>query len=202
MEDDNSARLDGLISRVSKYALAAEKPSRYAHSRRTGETAAGLCRRFGLDPKRGMLSGVAHDICKEAPERLLLSLAGQDGEPLSELEKQKPSLLHGRAAAVLLARDFGLGDADILEAVRNHTFGRPGMCDLAKILYIADKIEPGREYADSGYRERLSSLGLNEMLMCVVQDNMDYLGEKGKEISPLTRQMLRSLKTEHAEAER
>ena len=50
---------------------------------------------------------------------------------------------------------FDITDSDILEAVRVHTFGEPGMCDLAKILYVADKIEPGRNHVTAEHKQML-----------------------------------------------
>ncbi len=182
-----------LIERVKKYALGAESQTRFEHSVRTAQTAEKLCRRYGVDPEKGYFAGIAHDMCKEMNPRLLLSLAARDGAPVTELEQEKPSLLHGRAAAAMLKSDFAVDDADILEAVRNHTFGAPGMSALAKIIYAADKIEPGREHVTPAYLDRLFSLSLNGLVRTVVQENIGWLENRNKSVAPVSRRFLESL---------
>ena len=92
--------------------------------------------------------------------------------------------MHGRAAAVKLQRDFGVDDVDIIQAVAMHTLGGPDICPLAKIVFAADKIEPGRPQSSEEYLDRLFSMSLDELVLCVVEENMDYLRKRGKEIAP------------------
>jgi nicotinate-nucleotide adenylyltransferase len=127
-------------------------------------------------------------------DTLLLSLAGHDGKPISYLEKGKPSLLHGRAAAVKMYEDFHVTDTELLQAVACHTFGAPDLCDLAKILYVADKIEPGRSYSTEEYRSKLFKMDLNTLTRTVVQDNISYLEKKKHSIAAETIHFLDSLK--------
>ena len=165
-------------------------PSRYEHSVRVAQTAEKLCRIHGLDPRRGYFAGLAHDICKEMKGELLVSLATLDGQPVGRLEQDKPGLLHGRAAASVLRNDFAVEDGDILEAVRLHTFGAPGMGGLAKVLYVADKVEPGRPHVTDGYLERLFSMGLDEAMLYVLRENIGFLRAKGKKIAPASLNLL------------
>ncbi|MDR2898040.1 MAG: bis(5'-nucleosyl)-tetraphosphatase (symmetrical) YqeK [Spirochaetaceae bacterium] len=160
--------IDPLTEKITLYAKGVLPSSRYEHSLRTAETAVQLCKRFGLDPARGNLAGIGHDICKASPTRMLFALSEQDGEPITRLEKEKPSLLHGRAAAVMLRKDFGIDDEDVLDAIKDHTFGRPGMGVLAKILYAADKIEPGREHITKKRREELFLMDIDELVRTTI----------------------------------
>lgn len=189
-----------LLEKVRKYALEAEKKSRYEHSVRVAQTAAFLCRQFGLDEQKGYFAGLAHDLCKEMNEDLLVSLSSHDGMPFLDEELKKPSLLHGRAAAVKLAQDFGVEDKDVLQAVALHTLGGENMSDLAKIIYIADKVEPGRPQSTEKYREKLFALSLNRMCLKVLEENMEYLKKKGKTIAPssfvLKKALLASIENE------
>ena len=175
---------------VRKYAITMVSPSRYDHSVRVAETAEKLCRIHGLDPQRGYFAGIAHDICKEMKGELMISLATLDGEPVVKLEQDKPGLLHGRAAASVLKNDFAVEDEDILEAVRLHTFGSPGMGDLAKVLYVADKVEPGRSHVTEEYLERVFAMGLDEAMCFVLKENIDFLRERGKKIAPASLKLL------------
>jgi nicotinate-nucleotide adenylyltransferase len=81
----------------------------------------------------------------------------------------------------------------MLEAIRYHTFGHAGMGDLAKILYIADKIEPGRTHIPAGYMEMHDDDTLDEFIISVLQEGMTYLQNQGYNISAQTEQFLYSL---------
>ena len=80
-----------------------------------------------------------------------------------------------------------------MEAIRYHTFGHPGMGDLAKILYIADKIEPGRTHIPAGYMDMHEDDTLDEFIISVLQEGMTYLQNQGYNISAQTEQFLYSL---------
>ncbi len=178
------------ISKVDQYARGALPLPRYEHSVRVAELSRELCGRFGMDPEAGYLAGIAHDICKPGKDRWLLSLVARDGMPLAEIERAKPALLHGRAAAVMLSSDFGVSDQSILDAVRHHTFGAPGLDGLGMILFVADKIEPGREGYDEALRKKILSSALPEMTRLVLEDNIRYLERRGKTVSMATLAML------------
>jgi len=187
-------QLEAVTEKVNLYALGVLAPPRYEHSLRVASLSREMCERFGEDPVRGYLAGIAHDMCKAGKERWLLSMALRDGMPIVEVEEKKPSLLHGRAAAVLLESDFGVTDPSILDAVRHHTFGAPGMDALGKIIFVADKVEPGRTGLDPDWLVRLESADLDGMTAMVLELNIGYLDSRGKAVSPVTREMLASLK--------
>lgn len=185
--------LVSMIVAVDRYAQKTLSQSRYEHSVRVAEMARELCERFSVDPDLGFLAGIGHDICKAESDVTLLSLTVADGIPLSDIERAKPSLLHGRAAAVLLGRDFRLTDECALSAVRCHTFGAAGLCDLGKIIFVADKIEPGRTGIDPAFREGILQADLDTMTRMVLEDNIRYLEARGKLVSPASLMMLKDL---------
>ncbi len=182
-----------LLEKLKKYLSVSVSQSRYEHSIRTAQTAKELCIRFGEDAELGEIAGVAHDICKEMKDNLLLNLVKEDGFEISQIERDKPALLHGRAASVLLKKDFNVSNEDLLESIANHVFGKSQMCNLAKILYIADKSEPGRKYVNQEYLENLQKMSLNELVKYVLENNIAYLTKKGKAISENTYKFLQSL---------
>jgi predicted HD superfamily hydrolase involved in NAD metabolism len=171
--------LDSLIS-----------PERAAHSRRVAELAAALCAREGLDPGQGRAAGLAHDMCKQLPRKVQRELAASypDVVPGAVLTDALMSdkVVHGPAAAVLLARDHGVEDAGFLEAVALHTLGKPGMGALQTILYCADKLEPGRERPSDAERRRCLALPLEEMLLAVVEGVIGWMRGQGRAVAPET----------------
>jgi predicted HD superfamily hydrolase involved in NAD metabolism len=169
-------------------------PERASHSRRVAETAARLCAREGLDPDRGRAAGLAHDLCKEMPRKVQreLAFAYADSKPGSGLSSAQTSSLmedkvvHGPAAAALLARDFSVDDDELLEAIALHTVGKPGMGILSVIVYCADKLEPGRERLDDAERESCLALPLGAMLLAVVEGVVRWMRSKGRAVAPET----------------
>jgi nicotinate-nucleotide adenylyltransferase len=125
---------------------------RFLHSRNVALHSSDLALRFKLDGQSAYLAGITHDIAKELPLPDMIALAQKDGLPFSPLEVEKPFMLHGRAAAIILGERFGVKDPAIVEAVRFHTSGAPRLGPLGKIVYLADKIEAGRTHVDPKLR--------------------------------------------------
>ena len=181
---------DTLTEKIRDYTEAHVKPARYGHSVRVAEMCVKLCKRYGLDENKGYLVGIGHDMCKDMPHDKMLELAKKDGKPVSEYELSKISLLHGRAAAVMMKEKFGIEDKDILEAVANHVSGCLGLCDLGKVLFLADKTEPGRPQSTDQYRANLLKLSLDEYFLSVIKENYDFIKARGFEVYPETKKMI------------
>ena len=113
------------------------------HVERTVEEALRLARLHGVDEGRARLTALGHDIVRATPPDELLRLAGEVGLEVSDLERAEPVLLHGAIAARLLPQRFGVDDPAVLDAVHYHTTAHAGMSTLEKVMYIADKTEPG-----------------------------------------------------------
>lgn len=183
-----------LLEEIRKDAESHVKKSRYEHSVRVAETAEKMCALYGVDVKKGYFAGLAHDICKDYSSDELYELASKDGKVITDLEKKKVELLHGRAAAVRLSEVYGIDDEEILEAVSNHTFGSASMGNLGKIIFAADKIEPGRPHSTDEYRKKLFSKDLNSLVLQVLEENKTYLEKNGKEMAQESLDFLASLK--------
>lgn len=184
-----------LFDKIQDYMKAHMDEKRYLHSLRVAETAIILCNRYGENPDAGYLAGLSHDMCKQLSEIKIKELAKKDGLSISHIEKEKPSLLHGRAAASLLSEQFLCENCfqeetelfakkeSILEAVRWHTFGKDKLSALAKIVYIADKIEPGRSYDAKSLLNDIDNLSLDALALNVIKDAIAYLERKKKDIA-------------------
>jgi nicotinate-nucleotide adenylyltransferase len=155
-----------------------------------------LCRIFGLDEKAGYLAGICHDIAKPLSGDEQLALAEKDGMEISKLERKKLSLLHGRAGAVLLRERYGIRNRDILDAVMYHTMCGDGMGPLAKILYIADKVEVSREGVDPAlrdfdpYAKDGSPAALDRLFGKILNETAAWLRSKGMDLSEGTLKLL------------
>ncbi|MDR2601584.1 MAG: nicotinate (nicotinamide) nucleotide adenylyltransferase [Spirochaetaceae bacterium] len=167
---------------------------RFVHARTVALHCVALCRRYGLDENKGWLAGMCHDLCKQMPAEELMGLASLDDDPFSEMETQKPDMLHGRAAAALLQTVFKINSSDVIEAVRYHTTGKSGMGGLAKIVYLSDKIESGREDVDCNLRRIAFGPpphpSLDELFAIVLKGTARWFIERGETLAKETAAML------------
>jgi nicotinate-nucleotide adenylyltransferase len=194
-----------LAAQLENAARQSLSPGRFLHSRNTALLAWDLCRRFGLDPWAGYLAGISHDLGKPLNEKTLLKLAVRDGMEISKLERKKPALLHGRAAAVLLRERFDIHNEDVLEAVAWHTEGNTGMGALGKVVYIADKIEVSREGVEPELRQAgLAGTGplaggtaeeaLDRLFGAVLDETVSFLKSRELDLSEETMRLLEKMK--------
>jgi predicted HD superfamily hydrolase involved in NAD metabolism len=170
---------------------------RYGHTLRVADTAAELARIHGLDEDRARLSALIHDAAREVEPGEFLRLAEEWSLLVGEPERQSPKLLHGTVAAELAKRELGVGDEGVLEAVRTHTTARPGMEPLALVLYVADKIEPARDYPSVERLRRLAKEDLRVAATESLRRAIDYNEGRGKDVHPSSRAALEWLEANH-----
>jgi nicotinate-nucleotide adenylyltransferase len=194
------ASVKSLIQRIENEARANLNQARYIHSRHTALLAWDLCCRFrkdypSLDPELGYLVGIAHDLCKQLCDDEQIRLAKIYGGEISRIEKEKPSLLHGKACAVMLKERFKVNDNEVLEAIAVHTEGHKDMGPLAKVLYIADKMEVSRVKVDPALRNRiLSGDTLDRILILVLEQAVSSLRNRKLELSKDTVGLLEKMR--------
>jgi len=176
---------DSIIERIETEARETLNTERFLHSRHTALHAFDLCSRFGIEPKDGYLAGIAHDLAKQMDGKLMIKMVKTAGMEISDLEMEKPTLLHGKAAAVLLRERFSINNEDILEAVAVHTSGSENMGQLAKIIYIADKTDFSRTI-DPALRRMCREDTLDNILVAVIEKTIVKVQAKGQALSKET----------------
>ena len=118
-------------------------PGLRGHVERTLAAALRLAARHGVEASKVRLAVLGHDLLRLTSPDELLRMASEAGIEPNAAERAAPVLLHGALAARLLADRFGVDDAAVLAAVRHHTTGRAEMSTLEKVVFLADKTEPG-----------------------------------------------------------
>ena len=108
---------------------------RYIHSLGVVETAVKMAQIFGVDVEKTEIAALLHDCAKQIPHNTQLEMCKEYGIPLDEVKEKELGLLHAELGAYLAEHDFGITDAEILDAIRYHTLGRKAMTDIEKILY-------------------------------------------------------------------
>ncbi|MCP5513921.1 MAG: bis(5'-nucleosyl)-tetraphosphatase (symmetrical) YqeK [Spirochaetales bacterium] len=190
---------DSLLNQIDSYLKENLSEKRYRHSVSTAVTAEQLCRIFSIDSRKGYLAGLLHDIARELDIEQLTSLSLKDGGAIRDSEKKHPVLLHGRAGAEMVKELFKITDAEILDAVSHHTTGNKGMSSLAKVIFIADYIEPYRAHITQEYLSSLKGKSLDSMLKIVLNSILEYIREESLMVSEISLELLKELENERKE---
>lgn len=184
---------DALVKDAESYARERLSDKRYEHTLRVAETAERLAGLHGLDPKIARLAGLLHDTARELGKEELLQIAEEKALPVGDLERERPMLLHGPVAAELSRKDLGVKDGEVLDAVRAHTTGEPEMGSLALALYVADKIEPGRDQPGVETLRDLAPKSLRRAARAALADSVSHNEQRGRSVHPKSRQTLERL---------
>ncbi|QBS36948.1 MULTISPECIES: bis(5'-nucleosyl)-tetraphosphatase (symmetrical) YqeK [Thermaerobacter] len=167
------------LERARRAAAAALSPRRFEHVVRVVETARGLALRHGVDPLRVELAAWLHDLARERPAEELVAAARRGGWVLDAAERADPLLLHGPVAAWEAARKGLARDPDVLEAVRWHTTARPGLGPVGCIVFLADKLEPARDYPGVDALRRLAAQDVDGAMAAVLDDLIRHCLDRG-----------------------
>ena len=175
---------DALLEAAEGYARECLSNKRYAHTQRVAETAERLAEFHGLDSKKARLAGLLHDTAREVGKEELLRVAEEDDLAVGDFEHERPMLLHGPVAAELARRELGVKDGEILDAVRAHTTGEPGMGALALTLFVADKVEPGREGPSVEDLRELACKDLRRSACATLEASISHNKDRGRPVHP------------------
>lgn len=122
----------------------------FEHCLRTKDTAIRLATRHGVDHYQAAVAGLLHDYTRDYSRSELLSVAREVGLKVNWVEELNPYLLHAPLAAILVQSELGVDDPMIIGAIKKHTIGGLDINDLDRLIFLADVIEPGRNFPDLG----------------------------------------------------
>ncbi len=180
-----------ILPSLRKEMEKTQDKKRYEHTLGVTYTAASLamCQQGATleDVKRAEIAGILHDCAKCLSNEKKIKLCKKRGLEISLAEERNPFLLHAKTGAYLAREKYGISDEDILNAIRFHTTGRPGMSLLEKIIFVSDYIEPGRTHsARLPELRRLAFLNLDKAFLEILKDTLQYLQTTENEIDPMT----------------
>lgn len=178
------------LASADKMARSRLSGKRYAHVLGVADTAEALAREHGILPEKARLAALLHDLTRESAGDELLKAANAYGIEVDDFTGDRPPLLHGPVAAEVASRELGVEDPEVLEAVRVHTTGAPGVGRLALILYAADKIEPGRDYPSVHEMRELARKDLREATAAILRATLAHNRNRGRPTHPDSRRML------------
>ncbi|MCI6609412.1 MAG: bis(5'-nucleosyl)-tetraphosphatase (symmetrical) YqeK [Ezakiella sp.] len=167
--------------------------ARFKHSIRVMETAEHYAGIWGIDHEKAHIAGLLHDCGKWKSKEDTLKTIEKFGIILSDEEKKNYNLVHGALGSYIAKNVFYVEDEEILNAIKYHIAGRKNMTDLEKIIYLADKLEPKRDYVLVNEHRKLAEENLNLATRKVMEDSISYLIKKEEYISLLSVEARNSL---------
>ncbi|KXG74625.1 hypothetical protein AN618_22210 [Fervidicola ferrireducens] len=157
---------------------------RFAHTLGVMETAVALAKRFGVDEEKAELAAMVHDCAKDIPEVEQLNLVREFGILLDEISMVETALVHAPLGAALAKIKYGIEDPGILRAVKVHTTGDPKMTPLDKVIFLADYIEPGRNFPGVDRLRKVAFEDLDEAVIMACDSTIKYVIEGGRLLHP------------------
>ena len=165
------------------------KPSRIPHVLGCRDTAVALARQWGADETDAARAGLLHDVTKALDGERQLTLAGEYGIILDAFQQKNPKTLHALTGSLVAKQLFGEKET-VVQAIRHHTTGKADMTLLEKIIYVADYMEPNRDFPGVDELRRLAYTDLDAALKLGLTMTLALLKQQGSEISPESREAL------------
>ena len=165
------------MDKTMKKLLESIGEKRYAHSVRVMNEAKKLAAIYGVDIEKAAIAGLMHDCARFEDKSYLLKKSDEFGIILDRVYTENVNLLHAHLGMEVAKREYGVSDSDILNAIRYHTTARADMSDLEKIVYLADYIEPKRNFEALEDIRKLCFSGENidKALIYVIDNTIRYI---------------------------
>ena len=163
-----------------------DQQHRYAHTLRVARFAERLARIHGHDPACAREAGLFHDLARLYSNDRLIRECEARRIPIDAFSRANPIVLHAPLGAELARDFFGVEDEAVLSAIRKHTVGAAVMGPLDMILYLADALEPGRDYPGRSGYATLAERDLDTALRAVLGSTLQYLRDRGLTVAPDT----------------
>lgn len=170
-----------LVAKVK--ARLSEK--RFLHCLRTSITAKELALRFGADPDRAAVAGLLHDYAKEIPEATYQEVITKQGFDLDLLNYSR-AIWHGVVGVYFIKTELGVTDPAILQAIKTHTTGSAAMTTLDKVVFVADYIEPARDFEGANLARTAAQTDLTAAVGIELRETLTSLVARQLKIYPET----------------
>lgn len=159
---------------------------RYIHSVGAAKTAENLAKLYKTDSNKAYLAGLLHDCAKEISLKEMNDLIDSKKIIFDEYAKKSKAILHGPAGSVLIEKEYNIYDEEIQNAIFYHTTGKPNMDILQKIVFLADYIEPSRNFPGVENIRKIAYKDLNKALIAAYDSTIKFLLDKNEYIFELT----------------
>ena len=159
---------------------------RYVHSAGVAASAYILAEKYGYNPKKAELAGWIHDCAKEMKLEEMQNIIDEQNLQVDEYMRSSRALLHGPAGSIMAKTIYGIKDRDIQNSIFFHTTGRPQMELLDKIIFLADYIEPSRDFPGINIIRRNAQKNLDTAVLSAYDATIRHLLDQKEYIYELT----------------
>lgn len=156
---------------------------RFNHVLRVEETALELAEQYDVNPEKVSIAALLHDVAKEEPDNEMRDLVISENLDLDLLQYGN-QIWHAPVGAVQAKRDFEITDEEIINAIIFHTVGSPEMTAVEKVIFVADYIEPGRDFEEAIEARKLAEKSLEEVIQYKLKSTIIDLIKQNKKIYP------------------
>ena len=167
-------------------------PKRVDHVLGCREAAVSLARHWGEDETSAARAALLHDITKALDGPLQLTLCSEYGIILDEFSQEYPKTLHALTGAYVAQRIFG-ESREVVDAIFSHTTGKADMNPLQMIIYIADYMEPNRDFPGVEELRNMAYTDLYRAMELGLNMTLQHLARQGSKVSPASREALQWL---------
>ncbi len=171
------------FERLCEVSLSLHLAKRVPHVIGCSDTAMQLALQYGENQTDAKRAGILHDITKALNAEEQLHLCEKYGIILNQFERDHPKLLHAKTGATIAKEVFGESDA-VFRAIYWHTTGKAQMSTLEKIIYLADYMEPNRDFSGVEELRFLTKTNLDHALLMGLKMSVSQLTTRGMEIDP------------------
>jgi putative HD superfamily hydrolase of NAD metabolism len=181
--------MKNLEAKIFQFLSSNISPKRFEHSYCVSTLAVELAAAYGADIFKAQTAALLHDCAKGLDTNGLVKILKNKNKKIkyySEIVKYSPQLLHAHAGAVIAKKEFGIKDADILNAIENHTLGRAGMSLLEKIIFIADSVSEDRKHKGRAAVRELAKRDIDRAFTFVLANKIKYVVDLGYWLCPQT----------------
>lgn len=160
--------------------------SRFRHSVGVAQTSLRLAQKYNYANEALYVAALMHDCGKAIPNTEVIKYAEVHKIPITkETQQIGPELYHCEIGEHIAKMTFGLTHPLVMESIRYHATGVPGMSNTTKIVFIADLIEPSRQFDGIDDIRRAIEKNLAIGLRIAARRKIEYLLEKKAQIHPL-----------------
>ncbi|MDT8861438.1 bis(5'-nucleosyl)-tetraphosphatase (symmetrical) YqeK [Alkalihalobacillus sp. MEB130] len=158
---------------------------RYQHTLGVVDTAIELAKRFGADEEKAEIAAIFHDYAKFRDKEEMKRIVQEKLTEKSFLD-YGDELLHAPCGAYLVQHEVGIDDQELLNAIYYHTTGRPEMTVLEKVVFLADYIEPGRQFKGVEEVRVLAQTNLDDAILQTLENTIFFLMKRRQRVFPDT----------------
>lgn len=170
---------------------------RYQHSWQVSKLAEEIAESYHIPSEKAKISGLIHDCAKDFSYHELQNLMEKYHIHLTEIEKCIPGIWHAYVGAELAKELFEIHDQEMFNAIKYHSTGFISLSLLGKIVYVADKIEPGRKMNHTGKIKEMVWSDIDQAMLVLLNLELEYLISKNEVIHPNTFETRNKILYEH-----